>query len=204
MKHFSTSLALAIFSLSIVSCSQDRENEGLNSLPMTTSSKHKTRSANPLDSFNQDFSSFSETQDFQSENGWSYIKNAVDVSTRALISDIKNNNRVLGVANYPQGDQHAISYLVSPEITRTSNDTYLTFKSFDNSALTKISVGFTSSEQDMNTFVELKTVTLTDENKKYTVKVPTSVNGKHIVFKVDGYKYPSVSIIDNISYNNMD
>ena len=65
MKHFSTSLAVAIFSLSIVSCSQDRENEGLNSnssLPIPTSYQNRVKSGNPLDSFNENFSSFTRSQ----------------------------------------------------------------------------------------------------------------------------------------------
>ena len=202
MKHFSTSLAVAIFSLSMTSCSQDRENEGLNSnpsLPIPTSYQNRVKSGNPLDSFNENFSSFTVTKDFKSENGWSYINNPNDLHTYAELLQKRDGNKAIGVINYPSGFTHSLSYLVTPQIITPSDEGVLKFGSYDTAAETKISVGFTSSKDNMADFVELKNFTVTDSIKRYSVKIPQVVNSKYIVFRVDGYKYPSVTVIDNVT-----
>jgi hypothetical protein len=201
MKHFSTSLALAIFSLSIVSCSQDRENEGLNSnssLPITTSSKHKARSANPLDSFNQDFSSFSPTANFQSENGWSFIKE--DMQSSASIREEANKHLyILGdVIDYGQAN----SYLVSPEIMtpQTSKNVSFSAKHIGESAF--IRVGLSSSPTNMSDFKEFDNVVLNRVNTNYKLNVPSSVTGKYLVFKIEMHNVLDVVEIDDIVYGS--
>jgi hypothetical protein len=195
MKHFSTSLALAIFSLSIVSCSQDRENEE----PSFNSSK-SSRSSNLIDSFKEDFSSFSSTNNFQSENGWSYIKNTEDLVSNAFIKSEANKH--LYIAGEAPSYSSSYSYLVSPEIITPQMSKALSFSAKHISELAFIRVGLSSSPTNMSDFKEFGVIRLNRVNTNYKLNVPASVIGKYVVFKIEIDNTMDVVEIDDIVYGS--